>query len=181
MLRTILVPLDGSPVAEQGLKSACRLAKETGATLSLVRSVLYFTLEPKSQKADRVAVREAREYLRSMQDNLEREGFAARTEVVPGDPVGAILFAADMQEADLISICTHGISGLRHALVGSVAEAVLRRADAPILMTRAMEEPAQQAAEPYRRILVPLDGTPFAEAALSYLTRERIGDQGELI
>ncbi|HEU5398076.1 MAG TPA: universal stress protein [Gammaproteobacteria bacterium] len=181
MLRTILVPLDGSAVAEQGLWSACRLAKETGATLSLVRGVPYFVLERKDHAADRAAVREAREYLRTVQDNLTRDGFAVRMEVVPGDPVGAILFAADMQEVDLISICTHGRSGLSHALVGSVAEAVLRRSDTPILITRAMAEPARQPIVPCRAILVPLDGTPPAEAALAYLARERIGDQAELI
>jgi nucleotide-binding universal stress UspA family protein len=177
MLHTILVPLDGSTVAEQGLTSACRLATETRATLSLVRGVPYFTLDPR----DREAAREARSYLGAMQDKLTAEGFTVRTEVVPSDPVSAILFAADMQEVDLISICTHGTSGLRHALVGSVAEAVLRRSDKPILITRAMEDPFMQPIAPYRSILVPLDGTPFAEAALNYLALEHIGDQAEVI
>lgn len=181
MLQTVLVPLDGSPLAEQGLTPACRLAKETGATLSLVRGVSYLAVGAKQQEADRVAVREAREYLRTVQGGLTREGFTVRMEVVPCDPVTAILFAADLQEVDLISICTHGRSGLSHALVGSVAEAVLRQSDTPIMMTRATEAPAQQETASYRRILVPLDGTPFAEAALSYLARERIGDEAELI
>lgn len=181
MLHTILVPLDGSPVAEQGLPPACRLAKETGATLLLVRGVFYFAVDSKNREADRAAAREAGGYLGTVRAGLARDGFAVRTEVVPCDAVGAILFAADMQEVDLISICTHGRGGLSHALVGSVAEAVLRQADTPILITRAMEEPARQAAVPYRRILVPLDGTPFAEGALAYLARERIGDDAELI
>jgi nucleotide-binding universal stress UspA family protein len=181
MVHTILVPLDGSPVAEQGLTSACRLARETGATLLLVRGVLYFTLDPKDREADRRAVREARTYLRMMQDKLEQEGFTVRTEVVPGDPITAILFAADLQAVDLISICTHGTSGLRHVLVGSVAEAVLRRSDWPILITRALEDPAMQPIAPYRCILVPLDGTQFAEAALSYLEREHIGAHADVI
>ena len=181
MLHTILVPLDGSPVAEQGLAPACRLARETGATLSLVRGVFYFAVDSKNREADRVAAREAKGYLGTMRDTLARDGFAVRTEVVPCDAVGAILFAADMQEVDLISICTHGRGGLSHALVGSVAEAVLQQADTPILITRALAEPAQQATAPYGTILVPLDGTPFAEAALAYLARERIGDDAELI
>src|SRR5947209_3880513 len=137
MQHTMLVPLDGSRVAEQGLTSACRLAKETGATLSLVRGISFLGLEPKNREADRIALREASTYLHSVQDSLTRDGFAVRTEVLPCDPVTAILFASDMQEVDLISICTHGTSGLRHALVGSVAEAVLRRSHVPILLTRA--------------------------------------------
>jgi nucleotide-binding universal stress UspA family protein len=180
MIHNILVPLDGSPVAEQGLTSACRLAKETGATLSLVRGVPYFILDPKDREADRAAVREARAYLGTMQDNLVREGFTVHAEVVPGDPVTAILFAADMHEVDLISICTHGLSGLRHALVGSVAEAVMRRSTTPILMTRAVEEPKSPATAPYQVILVALDGTPFSEAALAYLAHEHIGDHAEM-
>ncbi len=181
MLQTILVPLDGSPVAEQGLTSACRLAKETGATLSLVRGVFYVAVEPKNQEANRVAVREARQYLDRMRDTLTRDGFTVHTEVLPCDPVDAILFAADMQEVDLISICTHGSSGLSHALLGSVAEAVLRRSDTPILRTRARDEPAEQGMAPYRRILVPLNGTVFAEAALAYLAQTRIADAADLL
>ncbi len=180
-MQTILVPLDGSPMAEQGLTSARRLAKQTGAALSLVRGVPFFATDTRIEDADRAAVREAREYLSTVQDNLTREGFTARMDVVPSDPVAAILFAAEMQAANLISICTHGRSGLRHVLLGSVAEAVLRRSRAPILITRAQEKPAEAANTPYRRILAPLDGTSFAEAALAYLEREQIGDEAELI
>jgi nucleotide-binding universal stress UspA family protein len=181
MLHTILVPLDGSPVAEQGLTSACRLAHQTGATLSLVRGVPYFSAEPKDHEASRIAVKNADEYLRAVQRDLTHQGFVVRIGVVPCDAMSAILFAAETQDADLISICTHGASGLRHALLGSVAEAVLRRTETPILMTRAGQQPAAQATLPYRRILVPLDGTQFAETALSYVIREDIGQKAELL
>jgi hypothetical protein len=76
MLRTILVRLDGSPMAEQGLTSACRLARETGATPSLVRGVLYFTLDPMDHEADRRAVREAGHRMACV---ARREFPAART------------------------------------------------------------------------------------------------------
>lgn len=58
---------------------------------------------------------------------------------------GAIVFAAGMHKAGLVSICTHGTSGQSHALARSIAEAVLRQFDTPTLLTRAMEAPPQQA------------------------------------
>ena len=108
-----------------------------------------------------------------------RDGFAVRAEAMPCDPVGAILFSADLEDVDLISMGVR-CSGLRHAFMESVAEMVLRQADRPILLTGAMAAPMQQPA-PYRRTLVALDSTPRAEAALSYLARERIGDEADLI
>jgi len=149
--------------------------------LSLVRGVPYSTVEPKDHEAASIAVRTAIDYLHALQSGLTRQGFVVRTEVVPCNAVSAILFAAETQNVDLISICTHGASGLRHALLGSVAEAVLRRTETPILLTRAGQQSSLQATMPYRKILVPLDGTQFAEAALSYVLREHIGEKSELI
>ena len=103
------------------------------------------------------------------------------TEVLPVEPVRAILFAVKAHAADLISICTHGHSGIEHAVLGSVAGAVLRRSTAPILLTRAGAHAASPTGTPYDRILVPLDGTAFAETALSYLRREEIGRGAKLL
>ena len=181
MIKTILVPLDGSPVAEQGLVAACRIARETGAALLLVRSVVYFAVEEATREEERRDVREAREYLDTVQRDLERQGFAVTAEVLPVEPVRAILFAAEAHAVDLISICTHGRSGFEHALLGSVAEAVLQRSVAPILLTRADGHAAPPTAAPYGRILVPLDGTAFAETALSYLRDQGIGRAASLL
>ena len=180
MIKTILVPLDGSPVAEQGLAAACRIARETGATLLLVRSVVYFAAEATGEDEGR-DLQEAREYLGRVKRDLEGQGFAVATEILPVEPVRAILFAVKAHAADLISICTHGHSGIEHAVLGSVAGAVLRRSTTPILLTRAGAHAASQTATPYGRILVPLDGTAFAETALSYLRREEIGRGAKLL
>jgi len=180
MIKTILVPLDGSPVAEQGLAAACRIARGTGAALLLMRSVVYFAAETTREDEGR-DLQEAREYLDTVRRDLERQGFAVATEVLPVEPVRAILFAVKAHAADLISICTHGHSGIEHAVLGSVAGAVLRRSTAPILLTRAGAHAASPTGTPYDRILVPLDGTAFAETALSYLRREEIGRGAKLL
>ena len=181
MIKTILVPLDGSPVAEQGLAAACRVARETGAALLLVRSVVYFAVEEATREEEGRDLREAREYLDKVRQDLERQGFAATAEVLPVEPVRAILFAAEAHAVDLISICTHGRSGIRDALIGSVAAAVLQRSATPILLTRAGKQAAPPTVAPYGRIVVPLDGTAFAETALSYLRDQGIGRAASLL
>jgi len=181
MIKTILVPLDGSAVAEQGLAAACRIARETGAALLLMRSVVYFGVEEATREEEGRDLRTAREYLDGVGQDLERQGFAATVEVLPVEPVRAILFAAEAHAVDLISICTHGRSGFEHALIGSVAEAVLQRSAAPILLTRAGGHAGPPTAAPYGRILVPLDGTAFAETALSYLRDQGIGRAASLL
>jgi len=181
MIKTILVPLDGSPVAEQGLAAACRIARGTGAALLLMRSVVYFAVEEATREEEGRDLRKAREYLDRVRQDLERQGLAATAEVLPVEPVRAILFAAEAHAVDLISICTHGRSGIRDALIGSVAEAVLQRSAAPILLTRAGKHAAPPTVSPYGRILVPLDGTAFAETALSYLRDQGIGRAASLL
>lgn len=181
MIKTILVPLDGSSAAEQGLAPACRIARETGATLLLVRAVFYFAVEEAARAEESRGLREARAYLGRIQGELAGQGFAASTEIIPVDPVRAILFTAEAHDVDLISICTQGDSGLRHAILGSVADAVLRRSAIPVLLTRSGAHNAQQGDAPFGRILVALDGTPFAETALMYLRREAIGQDAKLL
>ena len=181
MIKTILVPLDGSEVAEQGLAAACRIAIEAGATLHLVRALPYSALEEGVRLQEVHDLHEARAYLDRVKRDLERQGMTVTNEVLPCEPVRAILFAAEAHDADLISLATHGRSGIQHALLGSVAEAVLRQSTTPVLLIRASAHAAPQAADPYRRILVPLDGTAFAETALSYLQAQAIGRAASLL
>jgi len=178
---TILVPLDGSKIAEEGLVSACRLARETGATLWLMRAVSPNAPELGVPGIEQHAVQQATAYLHAVQENLRRQGFTAHSEVLPTYPVQAILFACEAHDIDLISICTHGLTGLHHALVGSVADAVIRRQPAPILITRAGHHPTESVLTPFRRLLVPLDGTTLAEVALAFLGKEHLGRNGEVI
>ena len=181
MIKTILVPLDGSDVAEQGLAAACRIATEVGATLHLVRALPYSALEEGVRSQEIQELRHARAYLAGVQRDLERQGVVSVAEILPCDPVRAILFATEAHDVDLISISTHGRSGIEHTLLGSVAEAVVGQSTTPILLTRAGAQAAPATAVPFGRILVPLDGTALAETALSYLRDQGIGRAASLL
>lgn len=170
MLRTLLVPLDGSVVAEQALPHARRLAQQTGADLLLVRAAPYHHDPARPISPLRVTAREAEAYLQALQFRLADQHLHVRIKVLQTDPVRAITFAALRHAADLIAMSTHGYSGLQRLLLGSVADAVVHRTPKPVFLVRASESP-KPPADPYRKVLVPLDGTPFAETALPYLLK----------
>lgn len=75
--------------------------------------------------------------LASRQGEVEARGLAARRKVTVGAPAATILSEADAERADLIVMGTHGRRGLSHVLLGSVAEAVIRRAPCPVLAVQA--------------------------------------------
>ena len=168
MYRRILVPLDGSALAERALPYAEALAKRTGATLRLVQAVLAPVVPSNNwARAQQRAVMQAEEYLRRTSAALAERGTAAETAVVYGDAAGVILDTVEAWPADLVVMATHGRSGLGRWLYGSVAKAVLVRSPVPVLLVRAWQA-GQLAEAPGERprVLVPLDGSTFAESAL---------------
>jgi nucleotide-binding universal stress UspA family protein len=182
MAGTILVPLDGSPLAEQGVHTACRVAIETHAELLLMTAVTFAAHAGAAERAkERLALADARQYLDYQQQSVARWGLDVRTMVVPGDAVRAILFATETEGIELISMATHGRSALLHALLGSVSAAVVRETRVPIVLSRVLDWPNAQEMAPYQRVLVPLDGTSFSEAALHFVTARQLGHTGELM
>jgi nucleotide-binding universal stress UspA family protein len=83
--------------------------------------------------------REAEEYLAGVASRLMAKGIRVRTKIGRGDPASEILTAAGTTGADLIAMTTHGRTGPARLLFGSVAEAVLRRAEVPVLLMRQTE------------------------------------------
>jgi len=167
MFKTILVPLDGSTLAEWALAPAGVLARRAGATIVLVRAPnvepayagaesAYGLIYP--QQAVGRSSAEARDYLRAIQTRLTARGIANRTVVAEGDPATAIVDLASQSKADLIVMSSHGYSGLARWLLGSVAEKVLRAAECPELVVR-----SQQA---LRHVLITLDGTELSARAV---------------
>ncbi len=143
MYERILVPLDGSAGAEEILPFVERIAGPAGAEVCLVRVV-----EPVSAVAalgaggvvgpDALFLRqlEAKKYLADVAHRLEARGLRVRTVLGLGTPATEIGETARAEKADLIAMTTHGLTGVRRALFGSVAEAVLRAASVPVLMIR---------------------------------------------
>ncbi|HYB73519.1 MAG TPA: universal stress protein [Candidatus Sulfotelmatobacter sp.] len=139
----ILVPLDGSPLAEGILTEVMALASPFHPSFLLVQVIerpAYPMLDVSG-----VQTREAEEaigYLDRVRAVVEAAGFPARTEVLFGHPAAAILAHAAKAEADVIAMCTHGRSGLDRWLLGSVAEKVLSGSEIPVLLYRAWAEPS---------------------------------------
>lgn len=170
MYRTILVPLDGSLLGERALPIAAALARATAARLVLVRTA-WTDSSPGTDPADeRVrAVEQAKAYLNGVAHRLAEQAIRAEVAVPFDRPAEGIHAEIALQHADLVVMSTHGRSGLGRVVYGSVAEAVLARSPAPVLLVRAGSGSAPRLAEGAQpRLLVPLDGSVFSEAALPY-------------
>ena len=144
-LTKILVPLDGSALAESAIPQAVELARGAGATVMLVRAAEAHTLPGVDPTEAQVAVvSEAEEYLAAVTARLKKEGLqAVETSVWYGPAGPAIVDAARLRKADLIVMSTHGRSGLGRLILGSVAESVLRGTSTPILLLRAPGAPVE--------------------------------------
>jgi len=142
--RRALIPLDGSIVAEAILPSFLRLARPLGIEVVLVRivpaaqSTALEDVRHAGENIERVR-EEAVEYLRAVAATPLFEGLHAVTSVRTGEAAVEILAAAKEFHVDLIAMTTHGRTGLRRLLFGSVAEAVLRAAHVPVVIVRATE------------------------------------------
>jgi nucleotide-binding universal stress UspA family protein len=138
-LDMILVPLDGSPLAETALTTAQRLIEDhPDAKVLLLRAAEATTLPGGDPIEDQVTVvREAQEYLDAVAARLRAAGLRnVETSVWYGAPAPAIVEAARVSKVDVIVMSTHGRSGLGRLLLGSVAESVLRETPTPILLVR---------------------------------------------
>ncbi len=142
-----LVPLDGSLMAEAILPSFLRLAHPLGMEIALMRVVVP-TVKPAAVEETSVALgnsapriermlHEADTYLRAVAAAPAFEGLHVLTTVRSGEAPQEIIASARELGADVIAMTTHGRTGLRRLLFGSVAEAVLRMADVPVFMLRA--------------------------------------------
>jgi nucleotide-binding universal stress UspA family protein len=165
MYRAILVPLDGSSLAERALPYAQHLTRASAARLLLVRAALAHTIPGTGRlQIQAEAVREAETYLREAAARLAQSG-VVETAMFYGDAAEAILEEVRLRKIDLVVMATHGRSGIGRWLYGSVADEVLRHLDVPLLLI----PPACRIAWPTvapARVVVPLDGSAVAEEAL---------------
>jgi len=137
-LKTILVPLDGSAVAETALTPAVDLARDTNAKLVLLRAAEAHAGPMTDVVEAQVAVmRETQEYLAAIQDRVAQVGVeSVEVSAWYGAPVEAIVEAARYRKADLIVMSSHGRSGVARLVMGSVTERVLRATTVPVLVIR---------------------------------------------
>lgn len=151
----ILVPLDGSPESESILGTLASLKRAGPLRVTLMRIAL-----PDESAAP------AGEYLNGVRAGLENQGIPAETKTEWGRPAREILYASRASGFTLIAMATHGRTGLQRAFLGSVAEEVLRHSTLPMLVAR----PGARGGD-WKRLLVPLDGSPPAERILPHAVR----------
>lgn len=173
-MEKLLVPLDGSATAEAVLPHLKRLIRRDMEVV-LVRAVPV-PVSRRTMPPLRPDDKEPKAYLAQAKAVVEDFGCPVRALVVVGDPADAILEAATAEDASMILMATHGATGLKRVLFGSVAEMVLRRAAVPVLVVHPFRvggllKPLKVSASPIRRILVPVDGDSFAVAALPSVAR----------
>jgi nucleotide-binding universal stress UspA family protein len=166
----ILVPLDGSELAEQALGTAMAVARHQGAELILTRAPIVETLavpitEPLGgvglywpEDSLEVSREDCHAYLEELADKHRGQSVPLRVELGDGQPDEAILAVADKVGADLIVMSTHGYSGVTRWVMGSVTEKVLRATPVPVLVVRGHTN--------IGKMLVPLDGSGLSEKAI---------------
>jgi nucleotide-binding universal stress UspA family protein len=181
MANRILVPLDGSSLAEQALSCALTLARGLGSELVLLRAIwippdILEMLDESTVKLNGIVEQleaEANDYLRGLVEQLREAGLNVRQAVRRGPAAETILDYAGWASIDQIVMATHGYSGIKRWMHGSVAERVLQAARVPLLLVRVGERDlASDWQQPMdcRRILVPLDSSPVAEQILPTVT-----------
>ncbi len=177
MFSRILTPLDGSTLSEQVLPYARSLA----AALSLPMTLLY-AIEPEVLTIPRVLnpslhleematyrITLARNYMAPVSDDLQRAGVNVDVEIPQGEPAESIVGRAERDPSTLITMSSHGRSGIARWWMGSVTDKVLHLTQNPMLVIRAEDPPLRPPESNFTRITVPVDGSELAEEILPHV------------
>jgi nucleotide-binding universal stress UspA family protein len=142
-IATILVPTDFSPDADAALEKAMDFAKLFGARIHLLHAyyIVPQAATPWSYSFPAGLIEEVRQdalrRVEELREKVKARGLEASCEISAEPPSLAIVAAAERQKADLIAMGTRGLTGIKHVLLGSVAERTLRHAPCPVLTVKA--------------------------------------------
>lgn len=171
-LKNIIVPIDFSRRCLEALPWAKFLARATGAAIHLVHvhafeyplpmDVVLPTLRSRAEVEKRL-----RRYLQAFGARYQLTAHGLRVHVRMGNAFDEICSLAGELEADLIVASTHGYTGWKHALLGSVAEGIVRHAPCPVLIARRGETTRAEKTG-VQRVVVPIDFSPAAASGLHY-------------
>jgi len=186
-IRHLLVPLDGSSLAECTLPWAVALARVFAARITLLR-ILDSPVAAASTSHAHDAVEwqmrraEAHSQLAKLDGELKADGLTSTAELLEGRPAEQIINFARGHDADLIVLSTHGEGGLNGWVLSSTAQKVVARADSSVLVVPAHTADERPAGElRLRRIFVPLDCSPRAECVLTLAAALARAHDAELI
>lgn len=168
MFKKIIIPLDGSTLAETVIPFVNEFATPANTKIELVSVIEPWRYVYANEFVDTSSLivemhKSSEQHLASQKESLAARGYTVSTHLVNGDPANEILGIADSTKADLIAMTTHGRSGLSRFAFGSVAEKVLHGASVPLLLVR---NTTNKSADGIKRILLPLDGSKRSEQAV---------------
>jgi len=176
MFQHILVPLDGSSLAEQALPLAAHLAQVSGGTITLLHitnpAVEYgpYLAQPYTYMQDVVDtdLANAAHYLEGIARSEVLKDMRVQKEALSGEIARSILDFAHKHATDIVVMCSHGRTGFQRWALGSIAQKVARYSTKPVLIVKNGHTtlPATNATPRPISVLVALDGSPLAETAL---------------
>ena len=177
MFTRILTPLDGSEVSEQVLPYAKSLAVGLSLPMTLLHAIEPETitipqmLNPSLHIEEMAAHRNrhARMYIEPVAAGLRSEGLSVEAAIPEEEPANAIVTEAAKDPGTLITMSSHGRSGLARWWMGSVTDKVLHLTDNPILVIRSTAQAQPTAESDFQRITVPVDGSELAEEILPHV------------
>ena len=177
-MRTLLVPLDGSPFSEQALPTALGIARRTSAGVTLV-AVHEPPIPPFGAhgapvfdaRFDNERRIELRRYLEATRERAQAslQGLPVEAFALEGDPTETIASFAATHVPSLVVLASHGMGGPSRSWLGSVTDRLVRWLPMPVLVVQLPETPGEEGERgTFRRVVVPLDGSTESEAAIGH-------------
>jgi nucleotide-binding universal stress UspA family protein len=179
---TILVPLDGSTLAERSLPFAKTIALATNSALLLARVIPPFEwgfgfpgeyMDPEAmQNMTDTATTSAQAYLAKVAAPLQDRGNIVQTAALFGEPIPTLLDVIDRQkDIGMMIMASHGRTGLARFALGSVTERMARLTPVPLLVLRSFGQDQEAPQSLFGRICLPLDGSQRAEQVIPFVVK----------
>jgi len=161
MYEKILVPLDGSELAEQAIPYVEQMAQR------LRSEVILITVCLPGEPLERALT----EYVERRAEKIQSLGVKTRSLCIEGEPATSIINFAEKNKVGLIVISTHGKTGVSHWPLGSIASKVVQGSHMPVFLVRSSHPGKTPADKELRNILVTLDSSRFSEAIIPYVEK----------
>jgi nucleotide-binding universal stress UspA family protein len=173
MFKRILVPLDGSARAERAIPVAARIARALGDSVILLRVATapvdtgkFSKLSVYAEESVNADLAGATSYLENIAKSDELVGITTEVKALFGAAAPTILSSAQSFHASIVVMCSHGYTGYKRRVLGSIADKVTRHSPVPVLVLREGGPVPSTSIQQPVRALVPVDGSPLSEAVL---------------
>lgn len=172
MYERILVPLDGSKLAEVALAYAEEIAERSGSrvTLMYVSELAGGPSQRMNESYIQNLIVTTKQAAKKKQGSVAIQEFKLDSKILTGHPAEEIVDYAQKENIDLIVMSTHGKTGIKRWTIGSVADKVVKAASKPVMLIRAKGDRSDMREKDLLdKVLVPLDGSKGSEAVIPYI------------